>query len=503
MQRLKKTISSKTFWVCTMFLVLNVALTHHALLAMSPKTKILIIGATTLVELLLVGAVLIGCKKELPLEKLFLLVMIPLGLLFMVAMPSGESPDDLTHYYRIYGITEGLIDVPSVGENANGSFAPVKARSFFSINPKPGNYSKILSVVGDNHGEEKEFVAYPASAIYNPICYFPQIVGVTIGKIFNNVLVEAYLARFFNFGFFVLLVFWAIKKTPAGKMALFLLALLPSSLQEATSLSPDALTIGMSIFFISFVLRLWKNKKDIAKRDLVVLGISALILSLCKIVYVPILFTMFMIPASRFGGRKYKIIKLLAILTIVAVVNISWLYLAGKHLTEIRDGVNGTGQVKYVLTHPLAYLRILISSLAINARFYIVSGLGGLLGPLMIELPEIYMMILYPLAIYVVWKDSADVVIERKNKYIVLSVLVSVIGLIFTALYVQWTPVAGQSIEGVQGRYLLPVIPLVPIALGKTKNVRMKLRKKRKQPTLLVLVFVDMCAIVYVIAANL
>ncbi len=503
MQKVRIIAKEKKFWIYAGFLLLNTVLAHHALFAASLKERMIVIGLLNIAELIIILLLEKGQNKGFALEKIFLLAVIPLGVLFVAAMPCGESPDDLTHYYRIYGITDGMIDVPADGENANGSLVPTDARRGFFINPAPGNYSRIKEALFLRYGSNKEFVAYPASAIYNPICYFPQVIGVMIGKIFRNAVIEAYLARLLNFGFFVYLVYLAIRITPIGKKTVFLLALLPSSLQEATSLSPDALTIGLSIYFISLVLSIRTRENKITKKELITLGVAAIVLSLCKIVYAPIILVMLIIPPKKFGGRKSKILKLIAILFVAAVVNGIWLYFAGRHLTEIREGVNGVEQVKFILGHPISYVRILVSSIAVNSRFYLVSGLGGLLGPLAIELPEIYILILYPLVVYTIYRDSRSVGIKMEEALVFWGVILCVMVLIFTALYIQWTPVRGQTIEGVQGRYLLPLVPLLPAAFGSVKKTKIKRRAATRLFVPYVMVFVDMCAVAYVVAANL
>ncbi len=44
--------------------------------------------------------------------------------------------------------------------------------------------------------------------------------------------------------------------------------------------------------------------------------------------------------------------------------------------------------------------------------------------------------------------------------------VVGIIGLIFTSLYVQWTTCGSDSIAGIQGRYFIPILPLVVLLVG-------------------------------------
>ena len=62
---------------------------------------------------------------------------------------------------------------------------------------------------------------------------------------------------------------------------------------------------------------------------------------------------------------------------------------------------------------------------------------------------------------------------EIKNKFsvyqtiIILLITAAIIGLIFTSLYIQWTRPEDTAIRGVQGRYFLPILPLLILMLRK------------------------------------
>ena len=62
---------------------------------------------------------------------------------------------------------------------------------------------------------------------------------------------------------------------------------------------------------------------------------------------------------------------------------------------------------------------------------------------------------------------------KLKKDQIVLIVLVVIVisGLIFCSLYVQWTYTESIEIQGIQGRYIIPVLPLLFLLLG---NIKLK-----------------------------
>lgn len=79
------------------------------------------------------------------------------------------------------------------------------------------------------------------------------------------------------------------------------------TMQEAVSLSPDAMTIAVSIALISFILYFRNGpEKALQKKHFIILSALLIALSLCKIVYLPLCFLIFLIPTKCFQSKKQK-----------------------------------------------------------------------------------------------------------------------------------------------------------------------------------------------------
>ncbi len=444
--------------------------------------------------------------KNAPKEKLFLIFCIPIGLIYILTLPCGQSPDDYTHFARIYGIIEGSFIVPHEGEYANGGKMPKDAINSFSIATADGNYKKIANNIFKPKMDEEEYFSYPASALYNPACYLPQIIGVFIGKIFSSsILLMAYLGRLFNFVVFVALLYFSIKLIPMYKNFLLLLACLPITIQEATSLAPDSLAIGLTFFITSFVLYLtFQKNKNISNKELIILYASAIMIGFCKIVYLPIILLYFIIPKTKFGGMKHKIFHAAFLATLVIGINTIWLVISSKYLIEIRDGVNSAEQAVFIVHHPFAFLEILIITIDKMLLFYIQTGLGMYLGPLSIQMPNLYFFITIIFIVLILAQNSDSLKITSQNKLLVIVTFSAICLLIFTSLFLQWTPVGGGIIEGVQGRYFLPILPLVPIIINPTKKPK-AIRQSfiSTQNIIYYSIFFNMSALTMIVAANI
>ena len=58
------------------------------------------------------------------------------------------------------------------------------------------------------------------------------------------------------------------------------------------------------------------------------------------------------------------------------------------------------------------------------------------------------------------------------QKFVIFITFLIIFGLIFTSLYVQWTTIGSESILGVQGRYFIPILPLLMLLIGNDIKIK-------------------------------
>lgn len=498
---IKRLLKTKSFYFWIALMILNYVLCWPVFTENEKSIFNMVFFSIAIVGL----ACLWYCSKtKIRAEKVFLACAVPLGVLFILFMPCGESPDDVTHFYRIYGISEGVIEVPNEGENAEGSYFPVDSFSSFSTVPSEGNYEKAKTKILEKAKSETEFVEYRGSASYNPIAYIPQVIGVLIGKIFGSVLLEAYLARLANFCVFLVFVYFAIKIIPKYKAFLLFLSLLPITIQEATSLSIDALTISLSFLLVSTAFyHISKKRTEMTKKEKIGLYVLALLIGISKIVYLPFLLLYVCIPKVRFGGKKKKVVHAFIMMIAVMVLNLTLLYISRRHAAvELKD-VDSGGQIAAMLRDPSLFFKAVAKTLCYLLPFYIQSGLGIYLGPFAIKLPKIYSVLITLFALLIL-VDGSEKIFRKWLDWIfaLTAFLVPIIG-IFLALFISWTPVGYLVISGVQGRYFIPVLLLLPALLGNFRKNKNNKGKISLQITASMMVGMNTCAIIYIFANNL
>ena len=413
-------------------------------------------------------------RKKVPLQKIYLMIVIPLGILYCLVNPLGRVPDEDHHSRKAMAISKGNI-FSNADENGdaidyfNAKLDPLVNRLTDSYEDA---YSRIMAEETDAEIE----LWYTTMALYAPICHMPQAIGMLIARsLGGSVVVQCYAARLLNFAVSVFLVYHAIKLIPFKKHIVLFLALLPVTLTEFASMAADALTISISLFFVCYILYLKydKDKKEFNKKDIVILVISSIIVALCKIVYLPLCLLLFILPKEKFGSLKKKNIITISAFAVSVILNLIWLVYCSRFLVVFNPGVNSAEQVKFILTNPFSYLLIMFRTMNVYNQILIVGLCGEGLGAYCVQASVlfIYPCIVLLTGLFIVNDDKDGIQFDLFTKFMFLFVFASIVVLIYTSLYVQWTSLQRPLILGVQARYFLPILLLTAIFLHNNKIV--------------------------------
>lgn len=413
-------------------------------------------------------------RKKVDLAKLFLILSIPLGLLYSLVTPLGRVPDEEFHARKAMAIAQGnFFSHP----NANGDATDfMNAKLNEIVTRSADSYEEAMDRMFTPETEDMVELGYTTMALYAPICHLPQAFGMFVTKALGaTVPVQCYAARLANFAVAVCLIYQAIQFMPFKKHLLLFLALLPITFQEIASMAADGLTIAISMFYISYLLYLKydASKKEIRGKEIAILAISSMVVSLCKIVYLPLCFLLFVLPKEKFKTTKNKKIATISIVTFSVLINLIWLIYCTRFLVTFNYGVDTPAQIKYVLTHPMSYLLILFRSINIFFEMVIVGLCGESLGLFDVQASVLFIMpclLLFAMLFLVKEKDE-KVKINWITRGIFLLIFVAIVMLIYASLYVQWTSLKNPMIYGIQPRYFLPIMLLMAIVVDNHKIV--------------------------------
>lgn len=419
--------------------------------------------------------------NKIKLEKLYLMVAIPIGILYCIANPLGKVPDENYQARKAMAIAQGNI-FSTVDENGN-AIESENAKVPQLVDKKVMSYKEAIERINIEETDEKIDVTYNTMALYSPICHLPQALGIIIAKIFNaNLVIQFYVGRIVNLLFATMLMYFAIKLIPFKKIIVVFLGLLPITMNEFASLSADAITISMCILYIAYILYLKYQKIDsYSKKQIIILGVLTILVALVKIVYVPLVLLLFLLPKERFKDNKNIIV--ISFIASAVILNLIWLAYCSRFLVEFNPGVNSAEQVKYVLTHPFTYMLIICRTIVVYLQNFIVCLNGEGLGHYNAQASVLYVFSSIALFIFLFFvkdKEEYDEIhIDTKTKVIISIIFLLIVVLIYSSLYVQWNIVSNQIIEGVQGRYFLPVLLLTSLIFDNNYlNVREKINKR-------------------------
>ena len=201
-------------------------------------------------------------RKKLKIENQFLVLAIILGIFYLLLIPVGLVPDEKSHFGRAYEIASGHLISNVNKDGSGGNVLPVEVSDSLASDVNY-TYDDLIKNIGKSNSGKKKFIVYNGASLYSFVCYIPQSLGIIIGKIFSlPILITAYLGRILNFISFILLIYFSIRYIPFLKKFIMFVSLLPITMQEAVSLSPDSITIGFAAFLFSYVMFLSYERKD-------------------------------------------------------------------------------------------------------------------------------------------------------------------------------------------------------------------------------------------------
>ncbi|MBI5187418.1 MAG: DUF2142 domain-containing protein [Nitrospinae bacterium] len=393
------------------------------------------------------------------------------GTAFCLITPPFQAVDEEFHFFRAYQLSEGAV-LSEVVEGKAGHRLPKSIEDSISLTKNlqrhPDKKYGIDTALAEFHiplnEKDKNFVPFPNSAVYSPVPYLPQAIGIFIGRFFQ--LPPVFLVfpgRFLNLLAWTLLVYNAIKAAPVLKWFFFALSLMPMTIFTAASLSADAATIGLAFLLTATVLNLVFVKKTISAPEMARLLILTALLSLSKQIYVTLALMVFIVPSEKFKSKKTYFLFMAGLLILNLAVNIAWTFQVKGYL-NYENGAAGGEQIRFILQNIFSYLWIVSCTFLNELRFYLVS-LVGILGWYDTHFPSwFYFSFLLILLLSLLFENSGDIYFNARQKIILILVPCSCLLLNYTAIYVTFNPVGSQGITGMQGRYFIPLVPMLSLA---------------------------------------
>jgi uncharacterized membrane protein len=403
---------------------------------------------------------------------LFLVLALATALSLAWNVPPFLSADEGAHLHRANLITHGRLfgeRVQVSGRTLGGG--PTDRALFDAAEPfndeigQPDNTTDALdfTLAGAARWDDREVrTSFGGSAAYPPFFYLPASAGLWLGKALHlPVLQSVYLARAFNALACALVGCVALVLAGRAQLALFALLLLPmaSSLYGATT--QDGMVLVTAALAAACVSRALAAGVPMRNAEIAVAATCIALIGMTKPPYLLLMLVLLAAPAENRKGRG-------AIVFVATALACLWHVWSGTTVQTplVRpDAVlSPAGQVGHLISNPAAAFELAFRTLAEQGRGY-WSGFIGILGWLDTPLPAAYYTaagIMLALA----FAGSLSLGRDRDWRLLTPGVLLALVlaaGGVFLALYVIWTPVAAPVVEGVQGRYFLPLAVFLPL----------------------------------------
>ncbi len=434
-------------------------------------------------------------------EKVFILTALVFGLASIIIMPIFMVPDETVHFYRAYQIGEGHLVSENINDEIGGRVTKIIAI------PQTATEKKVVSPRDyfDKTAPEV-FVKFPTAAQYSPVGYIPQAVGIDLGRIIHRSLGSMVLiGRLSNLAVYVALIVLAIKIARQGKWVYVVAGLLPLGIQQAASLSVDVMTIGLSFVTIAFIHSLFMQKKQLEKRQYIFIILLAILLGLTKQINLLLMLPLFFLPRHLFSSRVKKYGFVASVFAIGLFAIAAWYFAMRYTYRDLSPGatiglenVYPGEQLKYLLAEPLSFIKTLFKTFifegfkgAPTADFYWVSMIG-VFSWISYKLPLTFVLLAYFLLVVAFLhrdKDFEEVPELRKLSAIYTMVFAIALVSVAGALYILWTPVGASQVSGIQGRYFIPILPLlIPCFALLGRVVRVVFDKPQRMGQIVVLI---------------
>jgi uncharacterized membrane protein len=265
-----------------------------------------------------------------------------------------------------------------------------------------------------------------------------------------------YAGRIGNLFCWSLLVYFSLRLIPIMDWTFLLLALTPMSLAQAASLSADATVNGICFLFVAAAVRCAMAEGPIRGAQLIGLTVCGAAVALAKTAYLPLTILFLLIPANRFSSRRRYWLAFAIFMMICVAIIVGWsLCTFGAESYSMTD-VSPRRQLFYMLQHPIQMVHIEVGMLlAVPFISSIIGQLGWHVIKLWLPLTIIYYGVLFWTTRIGGWPDRR---LTARQRVILAAAALACWVAVFSLIYLTFTPVGGKSINGLQGRYMIPAM---------------------------------------------
>jgi uncharacterized membrane protein len=404
---------------------------------------------------------------------IFLLFATSQAIFLITATPPFQTADATAHFLRAYQLWEGA-PLKSANGAVGADIDDGVMDLYHSVDGMSFNYQTKFTRDRFNLAQAavetgvKGHYLFPNTAQYSFLGYIPQLSALYLTRGHHRKIWRLYeLMCIANAFTAIFLTFLAIRLGGAVAPLLFAVGLLPETLALYASVSQDASLISLSLLLCASLAR------SIAQRRYNSYSIAGIVVLAFMITtgrppYIALLLSIFCshVIFSRSESQtinlRNKIIAFSVTLIAGLAVTTSCIINAGGGVKL--EGADPKQQLHFLISHPFHLPKIIINTVENHSNDILHTMIGDF-GWLDAPLPNfaVYAGALFLVTAFMVSAFGYPESPRRKNFAPFISVIICATG-VFFAQYLTWTKVGSSDVEGVVGRYLLPLLPFAGIS---------------------------------------
>lgn len=460
-----------------------------------------------------IGAVLMLHTGRLSLTVTISLLILIMGAANIYVFKGLSAPDEISHYISAYKLSNRILGEPVCDEYGRvyvracdlyledtdnkldevraaadaGKDTDAELKIFGQILDESVYRVYAAKTTGDAHSKDECGLSSQWSVNTTPLAYLPQAIGISLARILGlNSLWLITLGKFCNLLFFTGMCAAALHIMPKGKEILAGVCLIPETLHLAGSMSYDVFVLACSFVYIALITAIAEQGYSKARTAgaAIIIGV----LAPCKLIYSLQLLLMLVLIPRIIGERQQqesrqeiaessrqdlRYLVILAVLSIIAVcvsmyrVNASTIgnyAAADERVISWAEEAQGY-TVSYLIHRPLELIGICYRTVLMRTGLWFTTMFGLYLGNQDPVLNAPYPVIgIYTVGLFLISAGS-ELKTRGFARTVYAATFLAVTAALMGSMLIAYTPMSSTYIEGIQGRYLLPVLPILLMSI--------------------------------------
>lgn len=428
----------------------------------------------------------------------YMIIMIVLGVLYTMVMVPLSVPDEPTHYNNALVVSNKIITF--LGGDGTPSQREMSLKCFGD-----GSYiyefwngimddDNPLGLTGIWKSEQMPLYPYSISGIVIALFKLigaPYQVFIVFGRLINLLL-------------FSLITLLCIKICPEIETIIVTFSFVPAVVWMETSFSYDSLNLAMANLFICYCLRC-RGRQKVSIKDLVILMAIMLVFAPIKYIYIVMALFVFVIPLNHIQIKNKKRIALIGGVALLIMILILAKLRGSEILYLLGSGADGrfagtsdtTYTLAYVIRHPFTIILVFFKTLMDKSEFYFLRSLCG--ENYTNYVPHMLIIILAIIVVRILIGALDYNEVSKRDRVVAWMTFIVMSIVIFTSFLFLYSVIPLEKgmigiVDGVQGRYFLPLFLLLPLMLSIKK---FKLEEHQKKNYLFGLLIINIVITIF------